>query len=193
MFLRENETESVLGFGAREYVAALAADLRDLYLDNESSHVLEGLDVTDGNMKLAGGQRPREDGVRVAFHENAAGGVLRENRFELGQHFRGLLGVRATPHVEGVVRGWEVELFEEDGVHFGRVVLAGVDEVKGQALALELAQQGRELRDFGTRAEHDSERLHGKGEKQGFKRSGGRARLRRGSASPERASCIRFG
>ncbi|MCU0293317.1 MAG: hypothetical protein MUF10_15210 [Thermoanaerobaculaceae bacterium] len=44
MFMREHRSESCLGFGSREYVAGLADDLRDLYLDNESSHVIEGLD-----------------------------------------------------------------------------------------------------------------------------------------------------
>ncbi|HNX49179.1 MAG TPA: hypothetical protein PLS53_01900 [Thermoanaerobaculaceae bacterium] len=44
MFMREHRSESCLGFGSREYVAGLGSDLRDLYLDNESSHVIEGLD-----------------------------------------------------------------------------------------------------------------------------------------------------
>jgi Phosphotransferase enzyme family len=43
VFLREDRTESVLGFGSRQYVANLAGDLKDLYLDNESSHVIKGL------------------------------------------------------------------------------------------------------------------------------------------------------
>ena len=32
-----------LAFGSRQYVAKLAEDLKDLYLDNESSHVIRGL------------------------------------------------------------------------------------------------------------------------------------------------------
>ncbi len=43
MFLKESEAESNLGFGSREYVSGLAGELRDLYLDNESSHVLRAL------------------------------------------------------------------------------------------------------------------------------------------------------
>jgi hypothetical protein len=43
VFLREDRSESVLGFGSRHYVASLAQDLKDLYLDNESSHILRGL------------------------------------------------------------------------------------------------------------------------------------------------------
>jgi hypothetical protein len=43
VFLREDRSESVLGFGSRQYVAKLAEDLKDFYLDNESSHVIRGL------------------------------------------------------------------------------------------------------------------------------------------------------
>jgi hypothetical protein len=43
MFLREDRSETLVGFGSREYVANLAVDLRKLYLDNESSHVIHGL------------------------------------------------------------------------------------------------------------------------------------------------------
>jgi len=43
MFLREDQTESSLAFGSRQYVDTLEETLRELYLDNESSHVIEGL------------------------------------------------------------------------------------------------------------------------------------------------------
>jgi hypothetical protein len=43
MFLREDRSETLVGFGSRDYVANLAEDLRKLYLDNESSHVIQGL------------------------------------------------------------------------------------------------------------------------------------------------------
>lgn len=52
MFLREHRSESCLGFGSRDYVAGLGADLQDLYLDNESSHVIEGLDNATGSVPL---------------------------------------------------------------------------------------------------------------------------------------------
>ena len=45
VFLREDQSESALTFGSREYVAGLAEDLRDLYLDNESAHIIRGLSV----------------------------------------------------------------------------------------------------------------------------------------------------
>ena len=45
MFLREDRAESPFGFGSRGYVDGLARDLRDLYLDNETSHVLGALDA----------------------------------------------------------------------------------------------------------------------------------------------------
>jgi hypothetical protein len=44
-FLREDESDSRLGFGPRSYVASLADNLRHLYLDNESAHVIEGLNA----------------------------------------------------------------------------------------------------------------------------------------------------
>jgi hypothetical protein len=43
MFLREDQTESNLAFGSRQYVDTLEETLRELYLDNESSHVIQGL------------------------------------------------------------------------------------------------------------------------------------------------------
>ncbi len=43
MFLREDRSDTFLGFGSRDYVANLAEDLRGLYLDNESNHVIQGL------------------------------------------------------------------------------------------------------------------------------------------------------
>jgi hypothetical protein len=43
VFLREDRSESALTFGSRKYVAGLGEDLRDLYLDNESGHILRGL------------------------------------------------------------------------------------------------------------------------------------------------------
>lgn len=52
-FLREDQAATALAFGARSYVATLASDLRDLYLDNESSHVIDGLSVVaDGEVPV---------------------------------------------------------------------------------------------------------------------------------------------
>jgi hypothetical protein len=53
MFLREDRTESMLAFGSRHYVDTLESTLRELYLDNESSHVIQGLvDSTNGSVAL---------------------------------------------------------------------------------------------------------------------------------------------
>lgn len=52
MFLREDRAESPFGFGSREYVDNLVSDLRDLYLDNETSHVLGALDGDGGVVPL---------------------------------------------------------------------------------------------------------------------------------------------
>lgn len=57
MFLREHRSESSLGFGSREYVAGLNPDLQGLYLDNESSHVIEGLDEGEGVVPIEAGDR----------------------------------------------------------------------------------------------------------------------------------------
>jgi hypothetical protein len=46
MFLREEESQSVLGFGSRGYVSSLVEDLRGFYLDNESRHIIDGLHGT---------------------------------------------------------------------------------------------------------------------------------------------------
>jgi hypothetical protein len=40
MFLKENRSDSSLAFGSPAYVADLSADLRPLYMDNESSHII---------------------------------------------------------------------------------------------------------------------------------------------------------
>ncbi|MDD5563406.1 MAG: hypothetical protein PHQ91_06800 [Thermoanaerobaculaceae bacterium] len=71
MFLREQETESNVAFGSREYVAALAEDLRDLYLDNESSHVIEGLAAPEGIVPLdVAGRRYRVRLPKIGEGEN---------------------------------------------------------------------------------------------------------------------------
>jgi hypothetical protein len=43
MFLREEESQSVMGFGSRQYVSSLAGDLSGFYLDNESRLIIDGL------------------------------------------------------------------------------------------------------------------------------------------------------
>jgi len=52
MFLREDRSETGLGFGSSESVESLAGDLRELYLDNETSHVLDGLQAPAGLVSL---------------------------------------------------------------------------------------------------------------------------------------------
>jgi hypothetical protein len=43
MFLKESRDETHLGFGSQAYVSCLADDLRRLYFDNESHHILSNL------------------------------------------------------------------------------------------------------------------------------------------------------
>ena len=52
MFLREDRSGIGLGFGACDNVECLADALRELYLDNETSHVLQGLQVGAGVVAL---------------------------------------------------------------------------------------------------------------------------------------------
>jgi YgiT-type zinc finger domain-containing protein len=56
MFLREDRSETGLGFGSSESVQSLGGDLRELYLDNETSHVLDGLQAPSGlvSVEVAG-------------------------------------------------------------------------------------------------------------------------------------------
>jgi hypothetical protein len=86
MFLREDRRETLLGFGPRDYVGGLDAPLRELYLDNECSHVLGGLKGTSGfvPVDVAGEtftvRLPKlgegENGV-VFNYEESAGAVLK--------------------------------------------------------------------------------------------------------------------
>jgi YgiT-type zinc finger domain-containing protein len=48
MFLRQDQTETGLGFGSPASVDSLSGDLRELYLDNETGHVLDGLQGASG-------------------------------------------------------------------------------------------------------------------------------------------------
>ena len=43
MFLKDDSPERDLAFGSRDYVSGLSEDLRGLYLDNESNHLIKGL------------------------------------------------------------------------------------------------------------------------------------------------------
>ncbi|KAA0256363.1 hypothetical protein FBQ97_05070 [Acidobacteria bacterium ACD] len=52
MFLREDLAETGFGFASRSYVEGLSRDLVDLYLDNETSHVLSALDHPEGVVPL---------------------------------------------------------------------------------------------------------------------------------------------
>jgi hypothetical protein len=53
MFLKESHAETSLAFGSQHYVSCLNDDLRRLYLDNESHHVLTGLSIaTEGACPL---------------------------------------------------------------------------------------------------------------------------------------------
>jgi YgiT-type zinc finger domain-containing protein len=52
MFLREDRSETGLGFGSSDSVESLAGDLRELYLDNETGHVLDGLQAPAGLVSL---------------------------------------------------------------------------------------------------------------------------------------------
>lgn len=75
MFLREDLAATALAFSAREYVDGLTEDLKELYLDNESSHVLGGLGggVTGTVRVEAGG---RTYGLRLPKMGEGENGVV---------------------------------------------------------------------------------------------------------------------
>lgn len=71
MFLREDRAESPFGFSSRDYVDGLADDLRDLYLDNEASHVLGALDAGSGTVPIdAAGRAYRVRLPKIGEGEN---------------------------------------------------------------------------------------------------------------------------
>ncbi len=74
MFLREDRGATALGFSARDYVDGLTTDLKALYLDNESSHVLGGLGSTEGTARVEAGGRTY--GVRLPKMGEGENGVV---------------------------------------------------------------------------------------------------------------------
>lgn len=81
MFLKESQTEAALAFGSEEYISCLDVDLRRLYLDNESHHILATLassPAADRAIELPGHhctvQLPRlgegENGVVFSYQES---------------------------------------------------------------------------------------------------------------------------
>jgi hypothetical protein len=75
LFLTEEAVETPLAFAPRSYVATLADDLRQLYLDSESSHVLAQLaTVAHGAVPLA--LTPRRYTVRLPKIGEGENGVV---------------------------------------------------------------------------------------------------------------------
>jgi hypothetical protein len=81
MFLKESQADTRLAFGSQHYVSCLNDDLRRLYLDNESHHILSGLAITsltDCPLELDGQyytvQLPKlgegENGVVFSYRES---------------------------------------------------------------------------------------------------------------------------
>jgi hypothetical protein len=86
MFLREDQAETPFGFGARSYVDGLADDLRDLYLDNESSHVLGALGAHEAVVPLdVAGHRYRLKLPKIGEGEN---GVVFDHEGNPGTVFK---------------------------------------------------------------------------------------------------------
>jgi hypothetical protein len=75
MFLKQDLGATALAFSAREYVDGLATDLRELYLDNESGHVLGGLaGGAAGTVRVEAGGRTY--GVRLPKMGEGENGVV---------------------------------------------------------------------------------------------------------------------
>ena len=119
-FLREDRSESALAFGARSYVASLADDLRNLYLDNESSHVIDGLSLVDRG-EVAVDLSTRQCTVRLPKIGEGENGVVYDYA-EADNSVLKLAKPRAYSR-EHLVQEYEVtEFFDQHGVPVPKVL-----------------------------------------------------------------------
>ena len=117
------------------------------------------LDVGDGDRQLGGGQRARQGRIHVAHHHQQIGPLGEQHRLHRQQHPRGLLGMRTGPDAEVDVGRTDLQVREERIRERRIVVLAGVDQPDvdrraRRALALERAQDRRDLHEIGARSHH---------------------------------------
>jgi hypothetical protein len=84
--------------------------------------------VRHRDARLGAGQRTGHSGVRVAVDEQHVGPLARDQRFQRGQHPRGLRGVGPAPEIELVIRPRQPQLVEEHARQLVVVVLAGVHQ-----------------------------------------------------------------
>jgi hypothetical protein len=87
MFLKKDRSEANLGFGSRDYVSSLPDDLCAFYLDNESHHIIQGLNSAGpGSATVAvSGRRYTLELPRLGEGEN---GVVFEYREANGAVFK---------------------------------------------------------------------------------------------------------
>jgi len=118
MFLREDQAEGPFGFGSREYVDNLANDLRDLYLDNETSHVLGELGGARGVVPLdVAGRRYRVVLPKIGEGEN---GVVYDHEEDPGSVFK-VAKPRAYSR-DHILQECEVtDLFVREGIAVPRI------------------------------------------------------------------------
>ena len=91
--------------------------------------------MRDRQVELRGSQRPGQGGVRVAEYDDALRPLLLHDRLEALEYARRLHGLARGAHAEVEVGPRQVKVAEEDVGHEVVVVLAGVHEELGVALA----------------------------------------------------------
>jgi hypothetical protein len=119
MFLREDRAESPFGFGSRDYVDHLADDLRGLYLDNETSHVLGALDTATGVVPIdAAGHAYRVRLPKIGEGEN---GVVYDHEDDARSVFK-VAKARAYSR-DHILQECELtDLFLHEGIAVPRIV-----------------------------------------------------------------------
>ncbi len=119
MFLRQDPSETALGFGSSASVENLAGDLRDLYLDNETSHVLRGLAAPSGLVSLDVANRVyRLKLPRIGEGEN---GLVFDHEEDAGTVFK---VAKARPYCRGHLLGEaeQTRFFAAAGIPVARVL-----------------------------------------------------------------------
>jgi len=120
MFLREDQSQSMLAFGARDYVAGLDPALRGFYLDNESSLMLDGLSAS-GDTLVQVELPSRRCTVRLPKIGEGENGVVYEYEESDGAVLK-LAKPRAYSRDHILVECEVTEFFDSHGVPVPRIV-----------------------------------------------------------------------
>jgi len=99
------------------------------------------------NAHLLGNDRTGQSRVHISDHENAVRSVGLAALFKAQHDFRRLLGVRAASRTQELVGCGDPKFVEEHIVQLVVVVLAGMDDLEAQRVAV-CAQRAHERSDF---------------------------------------------